>query len=534
MKKQALHIFFVLLSWMSFAQQDTIHAPIEIIHADNMILHEAYPDLKLLTGHVQLKHKDAILISDKVLLDLKKNFAEAIGNVLLNQGDTLSLRADVVRYDGNLEFALALGNVFLKDPTMQLNTDTLYYDKSKKLAYYESGGKIRDTVNIIESKIGKYYTDKNKYEFIGQVKIINPDYTIFSAHLDYQTDVQTSRFYGPTEIRSNGDLIYAEKGFYDSHNQTGWFKENAYVEDEKGRWMAGDSIHFTQKDSVYSASGNVRMVDSIRKVTVWAGFARQWKKKDSVELHQDPVVINYDVKDTVLFNAQNIYLKQIDTFRIVYAFPQVRFYSGEMSGKADSLYRNEKKQWIELYKNPVLWNEDSQITGDTILIKTVENNRADSLIIPSNVFIAQKDSSGFNQIKGRKLKGKFVDGKLRIINITGNAQTIYFIRDDDGKLVGIDQSVCSEIKIELNEKGEAEKIYLLEKPEGTTYPPSQYPPDKRKLKGFLWRGDEQIKSKEVILKGRAIIPQKPGRKKIITEEKQIEPPKIPMRLIKGL
>ncbi len=535
MLKTFKHLIFLLVPLAMWSQKDTVNTPIEIIHADKMILDQKYPHLKLLTGNVRIKHKDVILTSEKVLLDLEENFAEAIGNVVLSQADSLKLSADVVRYDGTLDFALALGQVFLTDPTMQLSTDTLYYNKKQNLAFYDTGGKIVDTVNTIESQVGKYYTKQNRYEFIGRVKIVNPDYTIFSSHLDYRTDVQTSTFYGPTEIHSRGDLIYAEKGFYDSQNKFGWFKNNTYVEDKKGRWMAADSIHFSQQDSVYSATGNVRIKDTINKVVALAGLATQWSKKDSIHLSVDPVVINFDKKDTMYFSARDIYIKKKDTARIVYAYPEVRFINGNISGKADSLFRDERKFLIELYRNPVLWSEDSQITGDTIFIKNTKGNRIDSLLIWEHVFIIQKDSAGYNQIKGKKLTGKFVKGKLRKIDITGNTKTLYYIRDENGKLVGIDKSVCSEINIELNEEGKAEKIYLREEPQGTTYPPEKLPENQRKLEGFHWRGEERIKSPDELLKGRNPNPAKPERKKILPPDKQENfHSGIPVRILKGL
>ncbi len=528
------HWFIIWFLWLFFATaQSQKEEPIEVIHADRMLVLEQYPGQKLLQGHVRLRHKDAVLTCDQAILDTEKNFAEAVGNVELNQGDTLRLHSEILRYDGQNDFALALKNVRLTDPQMFLETDTLAYDRQKEVAYYRSGGFIRDSINTIRSETGKYFPKQKRYEFIENVVINNPDYVIQSTHLDYNTENQISHFYGPTKIVSpSGDYIYARSGYYDSRSNSGWFKDNAFVR-SKDSWLSADSIYADKTKGFYSASGNVKMQDIQNKLIALSGYAEQWETRDSTVLSENPLVMSYDTRDTLYTAAGKILIKKRDSARVVWAFPDVRFLQQNFSGRCDSLYRDPFKHTIELYRSPVLWNEDTQITGQQITIKLDSlNNRADSLFIPKDVFIAQKDSAGFNQIKGEKLSGKFIDNKLRKIRIVGNAETIYYLRDDNGKLVGIDKSACSEINIETDENGQAEKIYLREEPSGTTYPPEKFPDKLKTLPGFKWLGHLRIKSKEELLEGRNTKVKVPEEK----TEKSGAPVKklLPQRLFKRL
>ncbi len=531
MKKTLFIPVFLLIHSFLIAQETE---PIEVLHADRMVILKQFPGQKLLKGNVRLKHKNAILTCDQAILDTDKNFAEATGNVMLNQGDTLKLQSEILRYDGQNDFALALQKVRLTDPQMSLQTDTLAYDRLKDIAYYRSGGFIRDSVNTIKSQTGKYYPSEKRYEFIGNVVIVNPDYEIRSTHLDYNTQTRISHFYGPTKIISpSGNYIYAQKGFYDSRNDSGWFKNNAFVRSASS-WLSADSIYADKSKGFFSASGNVKMQDDKNKIIALAGYAEQWEKTDSTVLKTNPLVISYEEKDTLYTAAENIFIRKRDTSRTVWAFPDVRFFQNEFSGRCDSLYRNPYKHTIELYHSPVLWNEDTQITGKEIIIKLDSlNRRADSLLIPENVFIAQKDSAGFNQIKGEKLFGKFIDNKLRKIRIIGNAETLYYLRDDNGKPVGIDKSACSEIEIETDTLGQVEKIYLREEPSGTTYPPDKFPAELKKLPGFKWLGNLRIRSKEDLINGRntkIIQPREVNNK----EQPLTNPRLLPKRLFKRL
>lgn len=523
-------ILWILASglWGTAAQEkDSTDAPIEVLHADRMILKKEYPDLKLLEGHVQLRHKDALLSCDKALLDTKHNFAEAIGHVELNQGDTLRLYAGVVRYDGTRDFALAMDDVRLYDPTMELQTDTLFYDKRQGTAFYRSGGVVRDSVNELRSQVGKYYVKENRYEFIRQVKLTNPDYTILSAHLDYNTQTRTARFYGPTRIMNDRSSIYAEHGQYNMRDSTAWFSGHAFVRNQN-TWTAADSIYSDRQRDFYSATGHVRIKDSLNKVLILSGYAEWWQDKDSVMLTRDPVVIHYD-RDTFYLAAERILSVRHDSLHFLWAYPRVAFYQKEFSGRADSLYQSSVTRRIEMYRRPVLWNNDSQIAGDTIfVVNDSTGKRIDSLLIPSGVFIIQREPAGFNQIKGKRLKGKFRDGRLRHVDITGNTETVYYLRDDKQQLTGIDRSVCSEINMDLDSTGQAVRIYLRTKPQGTTYPPDQMPEQLKKLNGFDWRGDERITGPDDLLKGRKPDFMPPPMKPIA--EPLDEEEKIPFRL----
>ncbi len=531
-KKKFFLCLFFFQGILMFSQEQ--EKSIEVKHADDLILDEKYPDLKLLSGNVILRHKDAVLTSEKALLDIKNNFAEAIGGVELKQGDSLNVKAEIIRYDGNREIGVALGKVYMTDPKMSLRTDTLYYDLRNKIAYYDSGGIIQDSANTLKSRTGKYLANQRQYQFTGNVLLTNPDYTIESAHLNYNTENGQATFFGPTEIRGNNGFIYAEKGFYDTQNDQAWFTRHVFMRSGSSE-MHADSVYMDKATEFYSATGNVRMKDTVNKVMAYAGYVEQWKKQDSVYLTQNPVIIHYEQnQDSLFLAADRIFIRGPKEKREFFAFPRVRFFQKGFSGRADSLYRSEILNIIELHKNPVVWTEDSQITGREIIIQYDSTGRKpDSLIIPENVFIIQKDSAGYNQIKGNKLEGKFIEGKLRKIKISGNTEIVYYVRDEDDNLVGIDKSVCSYIEISLDENGQIETVKLIEEPEGTTYPPDKVPEQITRLDGFVWMGDRRIRSASDLIQYKKDDFNKPEMKSV-KETDQNEKFKIPKKFFKGL
>ena len=132
----------------------------------------------------------------------------------------------------------------------------------------------------------------------------------------------------------------------------------------------------------------------------------------------------------------------------------------------------------------------------------METEKLDSLKVFNNSFMVQKDSiEGLNQIKGKELFGLFENNELTEAHFIKNAETIYYSRNEDNELIGIDKTVASSIKIEFQNK-EVTDMYYYDNVSGNTYPEKELPPNARTFRGMEWRGDEKIKSKADLLSNR--------------------------------
>ena len=183
--------------------------------------------------------------------------------------------------------------------------------------------------------------------------------------------------------------------------------------------------------------------------------------------------------------------------RIVRAFRDARFYKTDLSGKADSIHFEQATGITQLIKRPILWNLENQMTGDSIyLISDMETEKLDSLKVIGNAFIISEDTTGYrgyNQAKGKDLFGKFRENELRTVDLVGNTEVVYFMYTDDDELFGINKIACSKIRL-LLEQSDIDQITYITQPDGTIYPDAELPEEQRVLEGFIWRGEERIRS----------------------------------------
>lgn len=477
-------------------------APKKIVveHSDYFDVNQLeIPDAILLTGNVRVNHDGAVLTCNKAYFFQKENYLKAFGNVQLVQGDTLYLNSKYAEYNGNLKKAYATGNAIMSSPDATLATDTINFDRNSQEAYYNSLGTIINRDNTLKSKSGKYYVAEKKFQFLTAVTITNPTYVIKTNHLDYYSNSGHSYLLGPSTITSKANYIYTEKGFYDTKKNLAHFLNKSYIRYDD-RVIKGDSLYYDRNREFASATRNVKITDSINRGIVKGNYAEIFKKKDSLFVTKRAVAVNFVENDSVYIHGKKLMVTGKEGNRIIRAFNNVRFFKTDMSGKCDSIHSSSKNALTKLIGNPILWNGENQITGDIMhLIGNNQIRELDSLKVLNNTFLVSKDTlgTGFNQVKGQNLFGKFEEGNLHDVDIIKNTEVIYYMRNDDKELIGINKNVSSKINI-IFDKKTIETITFFQQVDGDIYPDKDLPENARKLRGLVWRGDERIKSKDDI------------------------------------
>ncbi len=502
--KKLLFIFFLISSFAVQTQQKRI----KILHADNSTIDEKkYPGATVLLGDVFIEHEGFTLRSKKAIHYKKTNIIKAYGNVVLNQGDTITQTSRYVQYNGNTKKARSWGKVVLKDPVMTLSTDTLDFDRTKQILYYKNGATIKDTTNVLVSRIGNYFLQTSKFQALSEVVLTNPDYVLKSEHLDYFTSNGHAFLHGPSTITGEDNYIYTEKGFYDTQKGISHFTKNSLIE-YNNRTITADSLFYNRNESFASATKNIQMIDTLNNMFIRGNYGEFFQKLDSAFVIKRAVAITIVDKDSMYVHGDTLMVTGKPENRIIRAFNGVKIFKSDLQGKCDSIHSSQKTGITQLFKNPILWSQESQVSGDTIyLISNTKTEKLDSLKILRNAFVIQKDSAGYNQIKGRNILGKFIDNELEDINVIGNSESIMYVRNEQDSLIGIDKSTCSYINFKIKNKKIQDVTYFTE-PEGDLYPPSEFPENVRKFKGFIWREDEKPLSLEDIF----IDDKKPSKK----------------------
>ena len=110
------------------------------------------------------------------------------------------------------------------------------------------------------------------------------------------------------------------------------------------------------------------------------------------------------------------------------AFRNVRIFSDSIQAVCDSMFYSFRDSVFRLYQHPVVWSNENQITGDTILLYTKKQKKADKIQVFDNSFLVNQLEPGvFDQIKATRMDGYFKEGAIDSIRAMGMAESIYYI-----------------------------------------------------------------------------------------------------------
>ncbi|MBO9633185.1 MAG: OstA family protein [Chitinophagaceae bacterium] len=182
------------------------------------------------------------------------------------------------------------------------------------------------------------------------------------------------------------------------------------------------------------------------------------------------------------------------TDRYFQAYHNVRIFSDSLQAVSDSLFYSGKDSIFRLFTDPVVWSGDNQLTGDTIYLYT-KNKKADKLYVWENALAVNKTGiEMYNQLKGNRLTGIFANGELDYLRAKGNAESVYYVKDEDSALVGINNVNGDIIDLRFKNK-ELDKVVVISEPKGAMIPVSQATEQEKILRNFKWRDARRPKTK---------------------------------------
>ena len=260
----------------------------------------------------------------------------------------------------------------------------------------------------------------------------------------------------------------------------------------------------------YSAIGNVYLLAKQDDIIITGEEANFWEDKGIAEIYGKPLLKRALNEDTLFLRADTL-ISIDDSLEInkrLLAYRNVEIFKNDLQGKADSMAYFLSDSLIIFYNDPILWNDGSQITADTIeiMMKDGTINRLNALV---NSFIISTDSTDhYNQIKGRTLTAFFKEQTINNVDVNGNGETIYFIANEENtsQVIGMNKIICSDIKIGFKEN-QVNDIRFYVNPEGDFVPPHELSDGDEKLEGFAWRVDERP-TKDFIITGEREEPEK--------------------------
>ncbi len=468
----------------------------DLVRFDN----EKLPDIQVLVGNVVLRHDEVYLYCDSAQLNQQTNSFKAFGHVKIEQGDSLEIYAKRLNYNGNTRIAHLFHNVKMINEEVTLYTDTLIYDRNKELGYYKCGGKLVDSINTLISKHGYYYSNTKIAEFKYDVVGINNKSTIESDTLTYDTETKIATILGPTYIHhSDSTIIYSELGWYNSENDQSQLLKKSLINHGKGKSLVGDTIYYDKRLGIGEAFHNVILKDSLNKINLHGHYG-YYKEDGEIGIITDSaLMVEFSQKDTTFIHGDTLFsYAKGEEEKMILVYHNVRLFNDEFQGVCDSLTFFSGDSILHLMQMPIIWNENQQITGDTIHIYS-KNESVDKMHVINNaMMIQEEDTTHYNQISGKEIIAHIKNDELNYIDVSGNIESIFY-PNDQGELIGLNTIKSSYMTIYFKD-GELDRFIVFPSPTAVMYPMSQITTNMLHLANFTWQIDTRPISKNDIFR----------------------------------
>lgn len=307
------HIYrFLLVAFLmvatfysGFAQselQDTSSQSVVVDHADLLQYQQSSDTVRQkLIGQIVL-HQDSVYMYCDTATITNDRYVFALGDILIQQGDSLAIFSDSLFYDGDMKMADLYGNVILNYKNQKLFTNHLTYDLNKKEAVYSDRALLTNDSTQLQSIQGRYLVEEDRIFFKDSVTVIDSNFVLIADSLVFNPQTRMVDFTGPTLINSDSTKIYCQDGFYDINNSKALFTDDPQFINNNQKARADTIIYDGELDS-YELHGHARYEKDDQRAD--AEKIVYDAANDVVNLYRDASFVDLSrsiVADTIIYN----------------------------------------------------------------------------------------------------------------------------------------------------------------------------------------------------------------------------------------
>lgn len=518
-------------------------------------------------GSVKMQQGDTLLVyCDSLFYDGDAMFGELYDNVhLIHRTKTQDthLYTDYMTYDREIEEANYPDRGVMVDSLVHLRSQVGWYYPQQKLAFFEYDVQGRTYERTPQwRQMGGF----PRHDYHMNDDLLQPKFYLYSDTLRYSFETEMATVLGPSRIVNDSSVIHTTRGQFNSRTEEARLYNRSWIE-SPGRYAIADTLRYNSGKGEGEAWGDVYAIDTTDNMAIKGDYAyyidndtvpqmgfvtghalaMEFSNGDTLYLHADTLkaytildtipadtlthlaydTLHFEVKmaldslsaegDTLYATRDSIHVTErkvvdeikaeyVDSLRYMQAYYGVRYYRSDLQGTCDSLIYSVRDSLATFVGNPVMWNNQYQITGDTIFAIVTRDGIQRAMIHP-NAFLAQShdeslragvdtlseaelkklriDSLHYDQIAGNDLVCLFDSGKVQQMDMQGNVQVIYYAEEDDKSLMGQTQLISNFMTVWFRDQ-KMEKLKFWPQPVGSFTPIQLLLDDKLYLDKFRW------------------------------------------------
>ncbi len=366
-------------------------------------------------------------------------------------------------------------------------------------------GNVRfiESTTTVDCDTAVQFLQSRKIRLVGNIVIVRDTVTIRGEEGFYFPDERKSILERNVSLTDKQVLLNSQKGVYFSDIKTAYFSEKVSLKDT-ATLIFSDSLVYFRNEARALVLGNVIVTNLTDNIVITGDYGEHFTNDKRSFITGNPVLTKIDTTlsgeiDTLIIRSKRMdaFRSESDTLPRIDIIDSVRIRRGTLRSRSNKARYLLQKKMIVLYENPIVWYENHQLTGDSIVVELRENgrqNRIDKMCIYRRAFLASKaslDTSGrkFNQISGDVMVLAFNEkSQIERADVFKQSRSLYYT-SDDGKPKGANLTSGDEITVYF-QNNQIQSITFRGAIEGMQYP-ERLIDRVQNLPNFQWRESEK-------------------------------------------
>ncbi len=410
-----------------------------------------------------------------------------------------NLAADSMRYLAALSKVLFTGPTNIYTPEAKIYCESGYYDLKEETAEFNQNAQYAGDQKKATADTIRYMAGAGEILMLGNVHVEELDKVIDGTKLRYLEKTgetwitgEPARYTDLTRKVNSPEIFYNEKTNQVSTVGRGEMRDGGMI-------MVADHSTFDQVTGIGKFSGEVIWRDTVSNVGIITENMDMSQETEYVLAYGERRSLFFTIieADTLFIAADTLSMQNkidsidlTDTARLITAYHDVRLFKSDMQGKSDSLVFNDTDSLFHFFGDPVLWSDTTQFSADSIQM-SIKNKRLHDIVLTQKaIIISELYSTYYDQIKGRVILAQFDSSAIKDMWVTGNAESVYYTRDEQSAFIGVNKTICSKMYFTFL-SGQIHLLKYYGENSSSMMPMGEAKHDTLRLEGFSWRVDER-------------------------------------------
>jgi lipopolysaccharide export system protein LptA len=274
---------------------------------------------------------------------------------------------------------------------------------------------------------------------------------------------------------SDGDVqLTAKFGEYFVDPKRAFFRHHVVVQDT-GSIVSADSLTYFRVEKKSIAEGDVTIFNRAENITITGHRLDHWSEKQFSRITDEPVLTQIDSSNTgkldTLVVRSRVMEAYRDTLNLLVAIDSVQIIRTDLAALCQLAKFYTASDSIVLRGAPVVWYQDTQVTGDSINVY-LKKRKLDYVNVMGNAFAISPGDSNFpqryDQITGEMMRMQFAEKGLQRIEVETRAISVYHLYEDS-LANGLNKTSGDRIIISFDE-GKVQSLRVIGGVEGQYLP----------------------------------------------------------------